>query len=91
MWDCLQSREVEYTQDRAAELDSLKSVIEGLKSHSEELEAELQVLRDREQQHLVDLEQAHATILDLRQAAQQAAESQAVSSSAALEQAVSCR
>ena len=87
----LQSSKVEPIEDHAAELDSLQGVVEGLQSHSQELQAELQVLRGREQQHMVDLEQAHDCISDLRQAAQQAGDNHGASCSAALERAVSCR
>ena len=72
-------------------MDGLQKVIEGLRCQSGELQAELQVLRRREQQHLVDLEQAHAGMSELRQAAQQAGASQAASCGNVLEQAVSCR
>ena len=89
--DRLQSGKVELAEGHEIEVDSLNRVIKGLRCHSEELQAELKVLRGREQQHLLGLEQAHESMLDLRQAAQQAEQSQASWCSAALEQAVSCR
>ena len=88
---CLQSSKAELAEGHEAEVGSLTRVIEGLRCRGEELQAELAVLRGREQQHLGDLQQAQERIADLRLAAQQAEQSQASLCSAALEQAASCR
>ena len=89
--DKLQSRSLELAEAHEAELTRLKAVIQGLRQRSEEMQAELQLLRGGEQQHLIDLEQAQESISDLRQAAQQTEECHSLMCSAALESAASCR
>ena len=89
--DGLQSRSLELAEAHEAELDGLKGVIQGLQQQREEMQAELQLLRGREQQHLIDLEQAQESMSDLRQAAQQTEECRSLTCSAALDSAASCR
>ncbi len=91
MCDGLQSRSLQLAEAHEAELSSLKGVIQGLCQQNEEMQAELQLLRGREQQHLIDLEQAQDSMSDLGQAAQQTEECHSLMCSAALESAASCR
>ena len=89
--DGLQSRSLELAEAHGAELNSLKGAIQGLQQQNKEMQAELQLLRGQEQQHLIDLEQAQESISDLRQAAQQTKECHSLMCSAALDSAASCR
>lgn len=74
-----------------AELASLQSIMQDLRQQIEWLQSELHSSKEREEQHLIDIEKAHGSISDLRQAAQQAAECQSAQCQAALQMASSCR
>ena len=74
-----------------AELVTLQSISQDLRQQNEWLQSQLQSSKEREEQHLIDIEKAHGSISHLRQAAQQAAECQSAQCQAALQMASSCR
>ena len=73
------------------EVDSLGAVISSMRLENQQAAAEVHSLREWRHQHDIDLEKAHDTISDLRQAAQHAAVSQRALHEAALQESSSLR
>ena len=82
---------VELTAAHLDEVDSLSAIISSLRLETQQAAEEVQFLREWRHQHEIDLDKAHDTISDLRQAAQHAAESQRALHEVALDQSSSLR
>ena len=82
---------VELTAAHQDEVDSLSAIISNLRLETQQAAAEGQSLQEWRYQQEIDLEKAHDTISDLRQAAQHAAESQRALHEVALDQSSSLR
>lgn len=72
-------------------MESLHRVIQELRQQNKEAQAQIRSLRQDEEQHIIDLDQAHESISDLRQAAQHLEERHTALCETASAEASSCR